>query len=121
VAPETNPQGDNWHPGGAPSQALEWAAQAVAKAGTIGIIGVYPQQAMSAPIGMIQMRNLTVKGGNCNHRKYIPDLVRMVATGVIEPSKVLTQREPVTGAIEAFETFDRRDPGWVKVILEPAA
>lgn len=42
IAPETNPQGSNWHPGDAPSQALTWSVQALAKAGTLSIIGVYP-------------------------------------------------------------------------------
>ena len=120
VAPETNPEGDNWHPGGAPSQSLNWATQAVAKAGTIGIIGVFPPQQMSAPIGAIQQRNLTVKGGNCNHRKYIPKLVGLVATGALDPSGVITQQEPVVSAIEAYKEFDRRRPGWMKVELQPA-
>ena len=118
VAPETNPQGDLWRPGGAPSQALRWATQAVAKAGTIGIIGVYPPQAMTFPTGALQQRNLTVKGGNCNHRKYIPKLVGLVATGALDPTEILTQEEPVTGAIEAFEAFDRREPGWIKVEIQ---
>jgi threonine dehydrogenase-like Zn-dependent dehydrogenase len=120
VAPETNPEGDNWHPGGAPSQSLNWATQAVAKAGTIGIIGVFPPQQMSAPIGAIQQRNLTVKGGNANHRKYIPKLVGLVATGALDPSGVITQQEPVVSAIEAYKEFDRRRPGWMKVELQPA-
>ena len=36
VAPEQNPDGDNWVPGDAPSQALQWAVEALAKAGTLG-------------------------------------------------------------------------------------
>lgn len=121
VAPETNPQGKNWHPGDAPSQALEWATQAVAKAGTIGIIGVYPPLLTSFPIGTLQQRNLTVKGGNCNHRRYIPMLLDHVASGAIDPTRFVTQHEPVRGAIEAYETFDRREDGWLKVALEPEA
>ncbi|MEJ7871629.1 MAG: zinc-binding dehydrogenase, partial [Rubrobacteraceae bacterium] len=90
IAPETNPQGDNWHPGGAPSQSLMWATQCVAKGGSIGVIGVFPPQAMTFPIGALQQRNLTLKGGNCNHRKYIPRLVGLVATGALDP----TDRHP---------------------------
>jgi threonine dehydrogenase-like Zn-dependent dehydrogenase len=121
VAPETNPQGDNWHPGGAPSQSAVWATGAVCKAGTISVIGVFPPQAMTFPIGALQQRNLTVKGGNCNHRRYIPRLVSLVASGAFDPTDVLTQEEPVTAAIEAYETFDRRRPGWIKVELLPKA
>jgi threonine dehydrogenase-like Zn-dependent dehydrogenase len=78
VAPETNPQGgDTWVPGDAPSQALQWAVEGVAKAGTLAIIGVYPPQAQAFPIGQAMNKNLTVKMGNCNHRRYIPELVTM--------------------------------------------
>ncbi len=50
IAPKTNPQSGNWHPGDAPSQALEWAVQALAKAGTLSIIGVYPPTHKFFPI-----------------------------------------------------------------------
>src|SRR5919199_1227751 len=60
VAPETNPQGDTWVPGDAPPQSMVWAAQAVMKAGGIGVIGGFPPQAMTAPMGTTQQRNLTV-------------------------------------------------------------
>jgi threonine dehydrogenase-like Zn-dependent dehydrogenase len=121
VAPETNPQGDTWVPGDAPPQSMVWAAQAVMKAGVIGVIGVFPPQAMTAPMGTIQQRNLTVRGGNCNHRKYMPMLVGLVATGALDPTEILTNTEPLTSAIEAYEAFDRREPGWIKVELQPAA
>ncbi|MDQ3457893.1 MAG: glutathione-dependent formaldehyde dehydrogenase [Deinococcota bacterium] len=75
VAPERNPQGELWRPGNAPSQALEWAVQAVAKAGTLSIIGVYPPTMQNFPIGQAMNKNLTIKMGNCNHRKYIPMLL----------------------------------------------
>jgi threonine dehydrogenase-like Zn-dependent dehydrogenase len=119
VAPETNPQGDNWHPGNAPSQAWDWAVQALAKAGTLSIIGVYPPVIRFFPIGVAVNRNLTIKMGICNHRKYIPSLVDMVRSGTIDPTRVLTQVEPLTSVIEAYKAFDRRQSGWVKVELLP--
>ncbi len=39
--------------------------------------------------------------------------------GVIDPAEVLTQTEPLTGALQAYEAFDQRQPGWMKVKLEP--
>jgi len=41
IAPEANPRGGNWEPGDAPSIVLSWSVEAVAKAGTVSIIGVY--------------------------------------------------------------------------------
>lgn len=122
IAPETNPEGDNWHTGDAPSLVLLWAVQALAKAGTLSIIGVYPQTAQSFPIGTAMNKNLTVKMGNCNHRKYLPMLVDLVRSGAVTPTEILpTQHEPLTSAIDAYKAFDKREPGWVKVVLEPAA
>ena len=40
IASETNPQGSSWHLGNAASQVVTWAVQALAKAGTLSIIGV---------------------------------------------------------------------------------
>lgn len=121
VAPQTNPQGGNWHPGDAPSQVLEWAVNAVAKAGTLSVIGVYPPNMTFFPIGMAMNKNLTINMGNCNHRRYIPSLVETVRNGTVDPLAILTQREPLTSAVEAYRSFDRRQPGWVKVELKLAA
>ena len=120
VAPKTNPDGDNWVPGDGPSQVLQWAVKGLCKAGTLSIIGVYPQTAEFFPIGMAMNKNLSLQMGNCNHRKYIPDLVEMVRTGVIDPTKILTQTEPMTDSIAAYKAFDTRQAGWIKVELEPA-
>jgi threonine dehydrogenase-like Zn-dependent dehydrogenase len=121
IAPETNPDGDLWVPGNAPSQVLRWGVEAVAKAGTLAIVGVYPFTAYCFPIGTAMNKNLTVNMGNCNHRRYLPELIRIVRSGIIDPTTVLTQQESILSAIEAYETFDRRQPGWLKVELRPAA
>jgi threonine dehydrogenase-like Zn-dependent dehydrogenase len=121
VSPQQRPHDGNWVPGDAPSQALEWAMQAVAKAGTIGIIGVYPPTASSFPIGQAMNRNLTIKAGNCNHRAHVPHLVELVRSGVIDPVQILTKVEPMTNVIEAYKAFDKREPGWLKTELRPVA
>jgi threonine dehydrogenase-like Zn-dependent dehydrogenase len=119
VAPQQHPDGDNWHPGDAPSQALAWAVNALAKAGTLGIIGVSPESARSFPIGIAMNKNLALNMGNCHHRKYIPRLIELVESGIVDPSEVLSQREPIVSAIEAYRAFDRRQAGWLKVELLP--
>jgi threonine dehydrogenase-like Zn-dependent dehydrogenase len=45
----------------------------------------------------------------------MPHLVRTVRSGEFDPTGVLTQREPATSMIEAYEVFDQRQPGWIKV------
>jgi len=115
------PKDGNWVPGDAPSQVLQWEVESVAKAGTVSIIGVYPLTMNSFPIGAAMNKNLTLRMGNCNRRKYIPMLIDMVRAGVIDPTLVLTEQEPMTSAIDAYKAFDERKPGWIKVELEPQA
>ena len=119
--PRTHPDGDNGHPGNAPSQALHWAVEGLAKAGTLAIVGLYPPQSRSFPIGLATSRNLTINMGNCHHRRYIPVLIELVLTGRIDPTRILTQVEPMQDSIEAFKAFDRGACGWVKVALQPEA
>ena len=114
-----SPSNGNWHAGDAPSQALDWAVQSLAKAGTLSIVGVYGEMINTFPIGNAMEKNVTIKIGNCNHRKYIPRLLELVRSGSIDPADVLTQVEPMTDVIEAYKQFDRRSPGWIKVMLQP--
>jgi threonine dehydrogenase-like Zn-dependent dehydrogenase len=120
VAPAANRRGRQWRAGDAPSQVLEWAVRSLAKAGTLSIIGVYPEGKLF-PIGEAMEKNLTIKAGNTPHRRYLPHLVDLVASGVIDPARILTQTEPLADAIEAYKAFDRRESGWVKVELRPEA
>jgi threonine dehydrogenase-like Zn-dependent dehydrogenase len=119
IAPQANPQDGNWHPGDAPSQAAEWAVQAIAKAGTLSIIGVYPPTDQFFPIGIAMNKNLTINMGNCNHRKYIPELVELVRGGMTDPEEILTQATEISKAIDAYKAFDERQEGWIKVELVP--
>ncbi|PTB22467.1 glutathione-dependent formaldehyde dehydrogenase [Trinickia symbiotica] len=123
VAPQraagADKQDGRWKPGSGPSQALQWSVKAVAKAGTIGVIGVYPPSMTSFPIGEAMNRNLDIRMGNCNHRAITPHLVELVRNGTVDPIGILTQREPIADAIEAYKAFDAREPGWMKVKLEP--
>jgi threonine dehydrogenase-like Zn-dependent dehydrogenase len=104
--------------GEAPSQALQWGVQGVAKAGTVSIIGVYPPSMTYFPFGTAFGKDLTVRAGNCNHRKYVSMLMNVVAGGVVDPTVVLTEKEPLTDVIDAYRMFDEKKPGWMKVEVE---
>jgi threonine dehydrogenase-like Zn-dependent dehydrogenase len=118
---KAKPGDGNWHPGDGPSQVLSWGVEAVAKAGTLSIIGVYAENMQSFPIGKAMEKNLTLTMGNCNHRRYLPTLIERVRNGSLDPAEILTQREPLTSVIDAYRAFDKREPGWIKVKLEPEA
>jgi len=108
-----------WEPGKKPSQVLDWAVEVLAKAGTLSIIGVYDEETKFA-IGKAMEKNLTIQMGNCHHRKYIPKLIPIVQEEIFDPATILTQSVPMESVIEAYENFDMRKDGWVKVMIEPA-
>lgn len=121
IVPQTHPQNGNWHPGDAPSQVSQWAVEAIAKAGTISIVGIYPLTMQHYPIGVAMNKNLRLNMGNCNHRKYIPMLIELVQSGAIEPLGIVTQTKGIGQVLEAYKAFDRRESGWTKVELTPIA
>ncbi len=110
----------SWQPGDQPAQALEWAVEGLAKAGTLAIIGVYPPTFNQFPLGKAMGKNLSILAGNCNHRRYIDELIAMVANGTIRPELVLTHQEPLVSVIDAYKNFSQHQPGWIKVMLDPA-
>jgi threonine dehydrogenase-like Zn-dependent dehydrogenase len=97
--------------GDAPCQAVNRALTTRAKAGTLAIIGVFPPQDRTFPIGLVRQRNLAVRAGNANHRQHVAELTRR---GALAPTTVLSQLEPVTRASAARNFFDHRLTGWVE-------
>jgi threonine dehydrogenase-like Zn-dependent dehydrogenase len=121
IVPQAKTRGPHWVSGDAPAQVTEWAIEALCKAGQLSIVGVYPPTDTVFPIGMAMNKNLTVKMGNCNHRRYYATLIDLVLSGTMDPVKILTNVEPVQNVIQAYEAFDNREPGWIKVALNPVA
>jgi threonine dehydrogenase-like Zn-dependent dehydrogenase len=121
VAPRSKRRGHDWRPGDGPSQVLSWAVEALAKGGTLAIIGVYPDAAMTFPIGKAMNKNLIVRMGNCNHRQYVPFLVDLVHDRKVDPTTIVSHVTPLPNALDAYRAFDRRAAGWTKVELNPDA
>lgn len=117
IVSRTNEVDGSWHPGTGPSIVHQWAVKGLAKAGTLAIIGVYPETDIFFPIGAAINKNLTIRMGNCNHRRYIPVLMDLVLSKVVRPASVLTHYEALGSAIDAYLAFDQRKPGWIKVAL----
>ena len=81
----------------------------------MSIVGVYPPSDTTFPIGAAMNKNLTIRMGNCNHRAYIPTLVKYVRASTIDPEAILTKVESLAEVIDAYRRFDQRQPGWLKV------
>jgi threonine dehydrogenase-like Zn-dependent dehydrogenase len=44
----------------------------------------------------------------------------MISRGVVDPTHILTKKDPLLSAIDAYKAFDERQQGWIKVALVPS-
>lgn len=117
AAPQGNTDSGQWLAGDAPSLVGRWAVKAAAKAGSVGVIGVYPPTFSAFPLGEVMNRNLTVQAVNCPHRRFIPKLLAMVGSGALDPTEFITQLTDPMSMVDAYEKFDLRQQGWLKTVV----
>lgn len=52
------------------------------------MIGVYSGPVQGFPIDKVLEKNLTVKAGNCNHHRYLPEMIELVRSRTIQPGAI---------------------------------
>ncbi len=101
--------------------ALYTAIDAVRRGGTISISGVYG--GMKDPLPMMTMfdKQLQLRMGQCNVRRWTEDLLPLV-DDPSDPLGVLdleTHTAPLDGAPAMYEKFQKKKDGCIKVVLKP--
>ena len=100
--------------------ALKLGIEIVRRGGTVSLSGVYGGTA--DPLNMLQMfdKQLTVKMGQANVRRWIDDIMPLLMNG--DPLGVdgfATHHVPLSEAPQAYETFQKKDDGAFKVVFKP--
>jgi threonine dehydrogenase-like Zn-dependent dehydrogenase len=101
--------------------ALNLAVEMVRRGGTISLSGVYGGTA--DPLNMLQMfdKQLTVKMGQANVRRWTDDIMPLL-NGDGDPLGVegfASHHVALAQAPEAYETFQKKDDGAFKVVFQP--
>jgi S-(hydroxymethyl)glutathione dehydrogenase / alcohol dehydrogenase len=104
--------------GGAMS-ALVMASQAVRKAGTIQITGVYGGRYNGFPLGDIMQRNVNIRSGQAPMIHLMPYMYELVTSGKIKLDDVVTHVLPLSEAKHGYEIFDTKTDNCIKVVLKP--
>ncbi|HWJ03334.1 MAG TPA: glutathione-dependent formaldehyde dehydrogenase, partial [Verrucomicrobiae bacterium] len=99
--------------------AIVLAAQAVRKGGTIQLVGVYGARYNAFPLGDLFARNITLKMGQAPVIHYMPELYRRIEKGEFDPADIITHKMPLEEAEHAYEIFDEKKDGCIKVVLKP--
>lgn len=98
---------------------LRQAIMSCRKGGTVSIPGVYVGFGDKIPIGAAMNKGLTIKQGQTHVQKYMPILLEKIEKGEIDPSFVITHRIPLDEAPAAYELFQKKEDGCIKVVLQP--
>lgn len=99
--------------------AIEIAAKAVRKFGTIQLTGVYGAKYNMFPLGNIFERNITLKMGQAPVIHYMPMLYDLIVKGKIDPTDIITHRMPLDKASEAYRMFHDNEENSIKFVLKP--
>jgi threonine dehydrogenase-like Zn-dependent dehydrogenase len=100
--------------------ALYAAIDIVRRGGTISLSGVYG--GMADPLPMLQLfdKQVQLRMGQANVWRWVPELLPLVADGdPLGAEGFASHHLPLEQAPEAYEKFQKKEDGFVKVLLQP--
>jgi threonine dehydrogenase-like Zn-dependent dehydrogenase len=101
--------------------ALYSAIEIVRRGGTISLSGVYGWESDPLPLLTMFDKQIQLRMGQANVKRWMDDLLPLV-TGDADPLGVehfATHRVPLSEAPQAYENFQKKQDGTVKVLLSP--
>jgi len=100
--------------------ALNSAIAMVRRGGTISLSGVYGGSA--DPINMMVLfdKQIQLRMGQANVKRWVPDILPLLTDDdPLGTESFATHRLPLDAAPGAYETFQKKADGMVKVVLTP--
>jgi threonine dehydrogenase-like Zn-dependent dehydrogenase len=98
---------------------LRQAIDCCRKGGTVSVPGVYGGFLDKVPFGAFMQKGLTMRSGQTHCQRYIPHLIDLIQQGKIDPSFVITHKLPLEQGPHAYEIFNEKKDGCIKVVLKP--
>jgi len=89
----------------------------LAREGSLSIIGVF-QQSVKLPIHTLMKRNIEIKVG-LTKMTYTQELFALIQAGKLDLTPLITHRFPLSDVLDAYDMFEKKADGAIKVILNP--
>ncbi|WP_343320499.1 alcohol dehydrogenase catalytic domain-containing protein (plasmid) [Arthrobacter sp. TMP15] len=104
-----------------PTSVLHAAISAVRRGGTISLSGVYAGQATPMPLVQMFDKQIQLREGQCNVRSWTEKLLPFTndADDPLGLDDLVTHTVPLSRGPEMYETFQKKQDGCIKVVLEP--
>ena len=99
-------------------KVLEACMSAVRRGGIVSIVGVYAGN-YGFPLGQMFDKGIMMIGGQAPAQAHIDKLLRHVEDGDVKLDDIITHTLPLSEAPHAYEIFNKRADGCVKVVLKP--
>jgi len=100
--------------------ALRTAFGAVRRAGTVSIIGVYGGQADPFPMLDLFDKGVTLRMGQAHVKRWVNDIMPLLTDDdPLGTNDLTTHRLPLEQAPQAYEMFQKKQDGCIKVVLQP--
>ena len=99
--------------------ALRQAINCCRKGGVVSIPGVYGGVVDKLPMGAAMQKGLTFKMGQTHVPKYLGNLMQRIVRGELDPSFVITHKFRLDDAPMAYDMFQKKQDGCIKVVLKP--
>jgi len=100
--------------------ALHLAIELVRRGGTISLIGVYGGMADPLPLLTLFDKQIQIRMGQANVRRWVPELMPLLLDGdPLGVDEFASHHLPLTAGPEAYERFQKKEDGYVKVLLQP--
>jgi threonine dehydrogenase-like Zn-dependent dehydrogenase len=101
--------------------ALHLAIELVRRGGTVSLSGVYGGAISPMPLLQMFDKQLTIRMGQANVRRWIDDLLPLLTNGgdPLGVDDFATHRLPLDDAPRAYEIFQKKQDGAFKVLLQP--
>ncbi|MCW2642637.1 MAG: Alcohol dehydrogenase GroES domain protein, partial [Dactylosporangium sp.] len=101
--------------------ALYMAVDTVRRGGTVSVIGVYAGLADPLPILQMFDKQVEVRMGQANVRTWVDEIMPLLTDeDPLGVDHFATHRLPIDQAPKAYEDFQKKKDGTVKVLLKPA-
>ncbi len=100
-------------------KVLEACMSAVRRSGIVSVLGVYPATYDNFPLGQFFDKGITLKGGQAPAHKHIDKLLEYVKQGKVKLDDIITHRLPLSNISHAYDIFNKKEDGCVKVVLDP--
>jgi threonine dehydrogenase-like Zn-dependent dehydrogenase len=103
-----------------PLSAVHAAIDLVRRGGTISVSGVYGGMADPLPLMTLFDKQIQLRMGQANVRRWTADIMPLLDDGdPLGVDEFATHRVPLAEAPQAYEAFQKKQDGTVKVLLRP--